>query len=275
MEPRPVEGPEPLNEDELARRIVAEAQRQAREQRRQAMAPWERALIVGLKRFTFWITRHWLALFNVLLALYVGLAFLAPVLAYTGHTTAAHTLYRLYSFVCHQYPFRSWFILGEHSHYPAQTPLDLEDIGKLRYFIGGEGWGYKVALCQRDVAIYGAMLLGGLLYGLVRRRWRPRPLPFGLVLLLGVAPMLIDGGLQWLSYVIGYLFPHWVIQPHETTAFWRTLTGALFGLSLIAFAYPQVDEEFFRETERILATQLAETQTQGVAAKPGDAATPF
>ncbi len=268
MEPRPLTVPEGISEDELARLIVEEAQRQARAQRVSAMAPWERALLIGIKRLTWWITQHWLALFNGLLALYLGLAFLAPVLAATGHTAAAHTLYRLYSYVCHQYPFRSWFILGEHSHYPLQTPVTLQDMAALRQFIGGPGFGYKVALCQRDVAIYGSMLLGGLGYGLVRRWRRPRPLPFGLVLLLGIAPMLLDGGLQWFSYLISYLFPTWSIKPHETSAFLRTLTGALFGLSLIAFAYPQVDEEFFRETERLLATQLEAAQDPGASPAP-------
>ncbi len=256
MEFRPVDDLQGLPEDELARRIVETAQRQAREQHLRAMAPWERALFIGLKRLTYWITQHWVALFNFMLALYLGLAILAPVLAYTGHTAAAHTLYRLYSYVCHEYPFRSWFLFGEHSHYPLQTPVSLEDMARLREFIGGPGWGYKIALCQRDVAIYGSMLLGGLIYSLVRRRWRIRPLPFGLVLAFGVLPIALDGGLQWLSYAGWAFVPQWVSTPHETTAFMRTLTGALFGLTLIAWAYPQVDEEFFRETETLLATQL-------------------
>ncbi len=257
MEPRPVINvPEGLSEDELARRIVEEAQRQTREQQFRSMAPWERALLVGLKRLTYGITQYWLALINAMLAFYLGLAFLAPVLAYTGHLSTAHTIYRTYSFVCHQYPFRSWFLFGEHSHYPLQTPITLEDMARLRNFIGGEGWGYKVALCERDVAIYGSMLLGGMLYGLLRRSRRIRALPFGLVLLFGVLPIALDGGLQWLSYALNYFAPGLIVVPHETTAFMRTLTGALFGLTLIGFAYPQVDEEFFRETERLLSDQL-------------------
>jgi len=204
-----------------------------------------------------------------MLALYLGLAFLAPVLAKTGHLSAAHTLYRLYSFVCHEYPFRSWFLFGEHSHYPLQTPLSIEDMNRSRQFIGGKQWGYKVALCQRDVAIYGSMLIGGMLYSVVRRKWRLRPLPFSLVLGCGVLPIALDGGLQWLSYLAWAIFPQWVNTPHETTAFLRTLTGALFGLSLIGFAYPQVDEEFFRETETLLAWQLR--QAANAAGSPADA----
>ncbi len=256
MESRPLREQTGLSEDELARRIVETAQRQAREQRLRSMTPWERALLIGLKRMTYWITKHWVALFNVMLALYLGLAFLAPVLAKAGHFSAAHTLYRLYSFVCHEYPFRSWFLFGEHSHYPLQAPISIEDMNRSRQFIGGEQWGYKVALCQRDVAIYGSMLVGGMLYSLARRRWRIRPLPFGLVLGFGVLPIALDGGLQWLSYLVWTLFPQWLAVPHETSAFLRTLTGALFGLSLIGFAYPQVDQEFFRETETLLAQQL-------------------
>ena len=64
-----------------------------------------------------WIARHWLALFNSLVALYLLLPFLAPVLANAGLTTPASLLYSTYSATCHQLPERSYFLFGERPFY--------------------------------------------------------------------------------------------------------------------------------------------------------------
>ena len=60
-----------------------------------------------------WIARHWLALFNSVVALYLFLPILAPALASAGLTTPASLLYSAYSFTCHQLPERSYFLFGE------------------------------------------------------------------------------------------------------------------------------------------------------------------
>jgi hypothetical protein len=56
---------------------------------------------------TRWLTRHWLALFNSVVAIYVGLPFLAPLLMREGLERPARWIYAVYSFMCHQFPFRS------------------------------------------------------------------------------------------------------------------------------------------------------------------------
>src|SRR5690606_26317929 len=45
-------------------------------------------------------------------------------------------------------------------------------------FFGDPRMGYKMALCERDVAIYMTMFVGGLIYSIpaVRRRLRPVPI---------------------------------------------------------------------------------------------------
>ena len=123
------------------------------------------------------IARHWLALFNSLVALYLLLPFLAPVLANAGLTTPASLLYSTYSATCHQLPERSYFLFGERPFY-SLSALEASGLGEgqgffqRRAFRGNEVTGYKIAVCQRDVAIYGSVVLAGLLFGLLRGRIR-------------------------------------------------------------------------------------------------------
>ena len=95
-----------------------------------------------------------------------------------------------------------------------------------RAFIGTPDLGWKVALCQRDVAIYAAVFLTGLFYALVRDRLRPLPFKYYILFLI---PIAIDGGTQ----LIGW---------RESTWFLRTVTGALFGFASVWLAYPYVED---------------------------------
>src|SRR5258706_14322268 len=60
-----------------------------------------------------------------------------------------------------------------------------------RQFIGNETVGYKVALSERDVAIYLAILLFGVMIALTGRRIKT--LHWALWLLIGIAPIGLDG----------------------------------------------------------------------------------
>jgi uncharacterized membrane protein len=162
------------------------------------------------------------------MALYVGLPFAAPSLMALGHERAARIIYTLYVPHCHQLPERSFFLFGDQAIYALE---ELPDEGQgtpqeRRYFYGNEQIGFKTGFCERDIAIYGAILLGGMLYGPFRRRSRPLPFRYFLVLCM---PMAVDG--------IGQLFRLW-----ESTWVNRTITGALFGLALVWLAYPRVHE---------------------------------
>jgi len=174
-----------------------------------------------------WFARHWLALFNLAAAAYVGLALAAPLLAHLHLEIPARVLYALYALFCHQLPDHSYFLFGEQTVYSlseleARGLVPGLDLFQRRAFVGNPQVGYKVALCQRDVAIYGAFLLAGLLYA----RLRPRipHLPLGLYLLL-VFPMALDG----LTQLIGLRESTWLL---------RTVTGALFALGSVWLAYP-------------------------------------
>ncbi len=179
------------------------------------------------------VARHWLLLINLAVAVYLLLPFLAPWLMRAGFTTPARFIYTIYSFACHQLPERSYFLFGQQPVYSLPT---LEnnglaaglDLFARRKFVGNPILGYKVAICQRDVAIYGSVLLGGLLFGLVRSRLRPLSLK---VYALFLIPIALDGGTQLLGL-------------RSSTWWLRLITGALFGLASVWLAYPYLEASF-------------------------------
>jgi uncharacterized membrane protein len=195
---------------------------------------------------TFWVDKaiyklaaHWLLLANLFWGLYVGLPFLAPALMNAGLTMPARIIYIVYRPLCHQLPERSYFLGGEQHAYTAEElAAGGVEIAPLSRDIGNETVGYKVAFCQRDVAIYGSIFLAGLAYGLIRRRWSEWKMSFRYYLLF-LVPMGIDGILQLLGL-------------HESDWILRSITGAVFGVGSVLLAYPYL-EEGMRDVRRSIA----------------------
>ena len=203
----------------------------------------------------------------------------------------ANLIYTVYSPMCHQMASRSFFLFGDQYAYPranAPTHLnaidsyipqlpefagysgDIRDLntflGPARAFKGNAQMGYKMALCERDIGIYSFVLLGGLIYGLLRRRRAIKPMPIWLFLLIGIAPIGLDGfsqlfsyffarpwGVAWLDALLPTL--QQIFPLRESTPLLRTLTGGLFGLSLVWLAYPRI-EPGMQDTEQQLAAKL-------------------
>lgn len=220
-------------------------------------------------RLSYFLARHYLLLFNLFLAFYVGLPFLAPILKKGGADLPAQAIYRMYSPLCHELAFRSWFLFGEQAYYPlalagisgVKTFEEASGIlapraslyVQARLFEGNEQMGYKVALCQRDVAIWGALLLFGLLFAITGRRFKP--LSTAIWLLFGILPAVLDGGTQLLSQMSLSALAN-LLPMRESTPFLRTLTGFLFGFLTAWFGFPLI-EESMSETRRILARKFA------------------
>lgn len=209
------------------------------------------AQVSGGDRLAHFLGRHYLAVLNLLIFLYVGLPFLAPVLMNAGYPQAARPIYSVYGAVCHQMAFRSWFLFGEQVAYPRAsaglpdfvsyeeaTGLNGQDLLAARAFVGNEQVGYKVAFCQRDTAIYGAILLFGLVYAASGRRIKP--LHWMLWVAIGILPIGIDGFSQLLSQLPN--FSWWAYR--ESTPLLRALTGAIFGFTTAWFGIPLLDESF-------------------------------
>lgn len=205
----------------------------------------------------YWLSKHYLALVNILVFIYVGLPVLAPVLMRVGAETPARVIYRVYGAFCHQYAFRSFFLFGEQAVYPredahmvgvqtfeAVTGYARDDVINARAFTGTPELGFKLALCERDMAIYGSILLFGLLFALFRRQIPP--LPWYLWVALALIPIGLDGVSQLISQPPINLLPY-----RESTPLLRVLTGSLFGTATAAFGIP-VMEDAQRDTVRVM-----------------------
>ncbi len=199
MQEKEDSAPEPTVEEILAEVERRRAARRA--ERAHPLSQW--ASQVGQ-----WFFRHWLAVLNLWWFLYVGVPFLAPVLMKMGAEGPARLVYLAYQPLCHQLPHRSWYLFGERPFYSMEELLRRGVAPELLVphgYIGDAVLGYKVALCQRDTAIYGTIFLAGLAFALTRRRWRP--LPFWAYLLFGLVPVVLDGGIQFVSQILVLLFP--------------------------------------------------------------------
>ncbi len=211
------------------------------------------------------IARHWLALANLASGLLAGVPWLAPVLMKSGATRPAQAIYFGYSFLCHQLANRSFFLFGQKPTY-AYTELlrfapDADTWAGLRSFVGVPELGYKVAWSDRMVGMSIGIFLGGLLFALWRRRWRPLDWRvFGLLVL----PMALDGlthaisdlagmgrGFRytnaWLARLTGSRMPSHFYIGNALGSFnsWmRVGTGILFGFAVVWLVYPRLERSF-------------------------------
>ncbi len=226
-------------------------------------------------RVSLWIAKRYLLILNLFMLFYVGLPFLAPTLMKLNAPLPAQIIYRIYKPLCHQFGFRSFFLYGEQPYYPlAEAGLEgvktFEEVTGItnlndpysftrfeaRNYIGSETVGYKVALCERDIAIYLAILGFGIVFGFTGRRFKS--LHWVLWLLIGIGPIGLDGFSQlfsqfnweWLASVVPY---------RESTPFLRALTGAFFGFATAWFAYPNI-EESMSETRQYYIKKFAVKQ---------------
>ena len=158
-----------------------------------------------------WGLRHWLLLVNSGAILYAGLPWLSPLATASGHPLIGEFLFRIYKPLCHQLPERSFFVCG-----------------------------HQVAFCHRCVAMYSAIVVAGLLFGLLRRRIRPISLKIGGLLLL---PILIDG----LTHMVDDLSRVGLRGGGDaigTLNFWlRMITGALVGVVMLLAVYPRIEHD--------------------------------
>lgn len=225
-----------------------------------------------LERLTHSISRHWILIFSVILGLYVGLPFLAPVFMRLGLEAPGRVIYLIYSFLCHQLPQRSFFLFGPNATYSL---TEIQSIWQntadpliLRQFMGNAEMGWKVAWSDRMVAMYISLWLFGILWRPLRRWLKPLPWwGFGLFLL----PMAIDGtshfvsdlygigqGFRdsnaWLAALTNNVFPRNFYAGDALGSFnsWmRLLTGILFGLGIVRFIFPYIDNTFSQQARKL------------------------
>ena len=181
------------------------------------MTPRQAALVIAVDRAIYRLARHWLAMVNTVGLVFVLLPALAPCLMATGHPTAARVIYRAFSLLCHQLPERTFTIFG-----------------------------YPMAYCERDTAIYTGILLLGLVFALPRARIRPLGVYGAIALSL---PMAIDG----LSQLAGLRESTWEL---------RVVTGALFSTAVAGLVFPRLNAGFHDICET-LETRFARLVAEG------------
>jgi uncharacterized membrane protein len=174
--------------------------------------------------------RHWLATVNICLAAFLGGALAAPSFAAFGWRSAADALYAAYHLTCHQWAFRSFFLFGRGSGGLAAvySQNQLAALGADPFgFVGGSAVGWKLAICERDLAIYVGVLIVGLVYA---RRRTIAPIGFGAFAAFAL-PMALDGFTQLFGW-------------RESTWELRVFTGLLFGFASAWLVLPRLDASF-------------------------------
>jgi len=177
-----------------------------------------------LDHFLNFISAHWLFFVCLGMGLYVGLPWLAPIFAALGWWGLAQPIYVLYAVFCHQLPERSAILFG-----------------------------YEVATCWRCVALYGGILLFGILFGIARDhkvpwlQWLRRPLRWYWFVLM-LMPIFLDGITHMLGYRDGLLgdddvtFGNFFIGSQLFSLNWilRIATGLLAALGTAWFIFPRM-----------------------------------
>jgi len=156
------------------------------------------------------------------------LIFAAPLLASSGNAGASSAIYGFFSPFCHQQAERSLCVIQDASG--GQSIGDCVIPGPTtilnRYAsTDGRGTAYELGVCSRDVAIYMAMLLGGLAYPFVQKKIDEDNTPPIWILALALIPIAIDGGTQ-------------LIGLRESTNTLRLITGAIAGFAVPFYAIP-------------------------------------
>lgn len=149
------------------------------------------------------------------------IAFLAPILAHLGADSIAGPIYTVYSFLCHQRPWRSIHI-----------------------------YDHQVAWCTRDTFIYLAMGLSSVFV----TKFKIRKVSWKLAL-ISIIPFALDGGIQFIAEMQAILNDKETFF-YASTNFFRMLTGAIFGtgagLWLFSLLSETVEMEFIENTKKLV-----------------------
>ena len=165
------------------------------------------------RRDAYLIARGWVWLLNLGLLVYAGLPWLSPLLRQWGYERLGLWIANMYRTLCHQLAERSFFI-GQ----------------------------YQVCYCHRCTALYTSLLAMSLIYTL--GRWR-HAIPWQVALLF-VLPMAIDGGWHLLDDILPWALRSADSAPGSINFWLRIVTGTLFGMGVVLWAYPRIQNELDR-----------------------------
>lgn len=184
-----------------------------------------RGAVAGLDRGQIAVARHWLLLANGGLTAVLSAAVLAPALLALQQPQLAAPIYWSLHAVCHQWPFRAFFLFGAQATYTAEEVVALAGPEHVWTFMGTMDAGYKMPFCERNLGIIVGALAMGLLYSRLRRRLAPPRLPLYVALLV---PIVLDGLTQLFAW-------------RESTWEYRLATGLIAGVATVWLLYPYLE----------------------------------
>ncbi len=181
-------------------------------------------------------------------AAYMGLAlvflgpiFITPFIA-ENYPALSESIHAIYAPACHQLAERSLCYFQNHaddnsSASPSKSYFGLGGgtladcaqpgtsvIGRQQAVDVHGVLGYKFPVCARDMAIYGAMLLGGFVFPFVRRI-DDKIAPPLVYFIFAIIPIAVDGGTQFLGL-------------RQSTNELRLITGFIAGIAVPFYVIP-------------------------------------
>jgi uncharacterized membrane protein len=167
------------------------------------------------------------AVYSLLFLALVGSIIAVTLLAESQDMSGAYEAFKL---TCHQKLSRSMCMFND---------------GQGRWI--GEAMGYKMPVCSRDIGLYGALLIGALVYPLVREIDDKELYP-PVLLVVAILPLALDGGLQFATAV---LFRMGSIDfVYESTNAIRLVTGIIAGFAASFYAIPILMNMFGKKKPR-------------------------
>jgi uncharacterized membrane protein len=232
-------------------------------------------------RITAAVADNWMQILTLSMSIYVVLPFLAPFFKRIGWDLMANSIYFLYSFVCHQYPQRSFFFYGQSNSYTLETIQLWQDTSNpltLGRFIGNSELGWKVAWSDRMVAMYSSIPILSWFWYPFRNKIKALPLGGFFLFLLpmgidGISHMISDlAGLGtgfrssniWLVNLTGNAFRSEFYAGTQLGSFnssMRIMSGILFGIGVVWFFFPHLDL-LFRKTKKFLDMKQSELELE-------------
>ncbi len=205
------------------------------------------------------VFNRWFEIFLFLYGVWVFTPFLAPIMMKLGWGEAGKFVYWIYSFFCHQFPQRSFFLFGEK---PMYSLVEIQsawhntfDPFLLRQFIGNSQMGWKVAWSDRMVSFYTSIWFFAVLWFPFRHKIKP--VSWAVFLLL-FTPLVIDGithlisdfaGIgngfrdsnEWLANLTNHSFPPTFYSGDAIGSFnslMRLTSGILAGFAVVWLLFP-------------------------------------
>lgn len=166
-----------------------------------------------MQKIGAFVLNYWALIITLVLGVIVGAALSVPLLTYAGLDSISKPIFYTLHLICAQIPSHSFYILG-----------------------------HQLGMCARNMAIYGSMLAGGVLFLASKKRLPGIAWWFWVLLML---PMAYDG----LTQMVGLRESTWQL---------RVLTGTLFGLGNMWFALPFIQktlQQALLDTQAYVAPQ--------------------